>query len=241
MIRVALHNSVALPDDDVGSTIERLAEDAGCGSAAIVRFSNAIEAGDVLLGKGSILTDLMIVSEDITGSSGIQTIVESLRTAPLLRSVLIAPSADIAPKAAAAGVNGLVLEPVSTAAFCEAVRQQMQAVVHLQELSFTVAPREGAQRIPYTRVIYCETAGHDQIIHLNDSSSCAIRSSSQALFEILGVDNRFFKVGSSSIVNLDEVVEVRASDSMVELSDGTLLNVPVRVRKNLENALIERA
>ena len=65
-----------------------------------------------------------------------------------------------------------------------------------------------------------------------------MRISSQAFFEMLQHDKRFFKAGSSYIVNVNMVRFVDPRSSTARLVDGTVVSIPVRVRKSLEEAIM---
>lgn len=238
MIRVALHDSICLEDGDVLAAIESIADASDCGLAVVTQFGNAIDLMDCLVAKDGQIIDLLILPSGLPGLTSAHAITEARESVPMLRVVMVADSAKYASRASAVGVDGYLMKPLTLSGFETVVGTQMKAVANLHANSFVVNSRGGASRIRYSDVLYCETSGHDQIIHLVDSSVVSLRASSQALYETLSQDTRFFKAGSSNILNLDKIVELRNSGGYVDLVDGSQLSVPVRLRKSLEATLL---
>jgi len=105
--------------------------------------------------------------------------------------------------------------------------------------SFVMNTMTGERRVPFHSVMHCETSGHNQQVYLEEGYALVGPYSSQAMFDLLSRDGRFFKVGSSFIVNLNEVAEVDLADGTLTLSTGVVLSVPVRVRKSLSARLCD--
>ncbi len=239
MIKVVLHENMSLVDADIEEVIQSVAHEVGFDSVRVVRFQNGIDLADKLTPEKSVLVDLAFVPYEMPGLSGLEALREVRSFLPTLRSVMIADGAEHAGEAAAVGVDGYLISPLSAGAFKQCALAQMAAVAKLQAESFVVNGRTGVRRLRFGEVRYCQTSGHDQEIHLIDGETVTVRFSSQALFELLAGDPRFFKLGSSNIINLDEVVETRTSEGVVELVGGIALAVPVRLRKPLEDALLK--
>lgn len=238
MIQIALPDNGSFGFDDVDVAIDNVAGELGCASPILIRFTTSIELLDMLVNSGKTLVDLAFVPYDLPGLNGIEALTEARASLPLLRTVITAASPDYAAKAAAIGVNGYLLEPVAYDEFVHVLRLQLQAVLELHTSSTLIVTRSCTRRIRYDSVLYCETSGHDQVLHLADGESVAARYSSQALFELLGNCSYFFKLGSSYIVNLLEVVSLNTSSSELILSNGVSLPVPIRLRKALEDLLL---
>ncbi|MBQ6391832.1 MAG: LytTR family transcriptional regulator DNA-binding domain-containing protein [Eggerthellaceae bacterium] len=238
MIQIALPNNEPFGFDDVDSVVCNVAGELGCAKPILVYFKTSIELLDMLVNSGRTLIDLVFVPYDLPGLNGIEALAEARASLPLLRSVITAESPDHAAKAAAIGVNGYLLEPVDLDEFVRVLRLQLQVVLELHGSSTLLNTRACTRRIRHDSVLYCETSGHDQVLHLVDGESVAARYSSQALFELLGGCSYFFKLGSSYIVNLLEVVSLNTSSGELVLSNGISLPVPTRLRKALEETLL---
>lgn len=188
--------------------------------------------------------DLIVCALDLVGVSGVHTISElnELHSfADDLRMVLCTVDAEYAFSAQQSGANGFLLEPISQADFDRVIGRQLIEIAARNEESVVVRCRDRARRIFFNRLSYVETSGHDQLLHhIGRDSVCGLRGSSRDVFALLEADDRFFKVGSSYIVNLDHVESFDSKHGFAKLSDGVEIPVPVRLRKPLEQALINR-
>lgn len=237
MIRVALHEGLVLADDDIVRGMERVAAELGEHAPYVVRFETSIALIDTIA-SDKLLLDVIIVPYDLPGMTGLHAIQEVREVLPGTSAVMFAATPDHAARAARCGVQEYLVEPVGTDVFERAIRRVFSEVVALHKESLIMATRDGMRRIAYERIVYCETDGHDQVVHLKDGSQVVGRYSSQALFDLLAPDKRFFKSGSSYIVNLDHVAEASSSNGTMTLRNGKVLGVPARIRKSLEAALL---
>ena len=96
---------------------------------------------------------------------------------------------------------------------------------------------EAIQELRDDDMMSAETSDHDQVIHLQNKATVSTCSSSQALFNRLSQDRRFFKAGSSYILNLDNVRSIQGRD--VTFVNGEAITVPARSRKELEDAFFD--
>lgn len=90
---------------------------------------------------------------------------------------------------------------------------------------------EGVHRICFTDIIYIETEGHFQKIYQSQNKSLRIRITSKELYEMLSTDNRFYKCGSTYIINLDKVEEV--TTRVIRFDNGWLLPMLRRQHREL--------
>ena len=72
----------------------------------------------------------------------------------------------------------------------------------------TVKSTEGISRIEISKLIYAETENHLQRLHLSDGRTICVRKSSTEIFELLDKDSRFYKCGSTYIVNMDYIIGI---------------------------------
>lgn len=237
MITIAVHNSTALQDGDVRKTIVGLAEDLQIVEPGFFEFTTAIDFVEKAASNDGHAIDLVILPYELAGISGVQAVIEARGTLPKLKAIIISDSADGAAEAAACNIDGFLTAPIKVDDFKRTVGNLLQEIDQLHGGSILVSSRGTAVRVEHDEILYCETSGHDQIVHLIGGASIAGRYSSQAMFELLRDDPRFFKAGSSYIVNLHEITESRSNNTVL-LSDGTTLSVPARLRKSLEVALL---
>lgn len=188
--------------------------------------------------------DLVISAFDLKGVTGIHAISElnDLHSyADDLRMVLCASDPNLAFDAQQNGANGFLLEPVVQSDFNRVVGSQLAEIAMRNEQSVVVRCRDRMRRIFFRRLSYAETSGHNQVLHhIGNDSACDVRCSSREAFALLEDDQRFFKVGSSYIVNLDYVDSFDCKQGLLKLSGGVEIPVPVRLRKSLKEALAKR-
>ena len=180
--------------------------------------------------------DVLVSDCRLPGFSGMELLREARNASPGLCLVLMADSDEAAYEAISQGVRGFAVKPVTAQSVAGALDQVVPQMARCYGASLVLRFRDCVRRVNPHEIVYVETSGHDQVVHLRDGSSHAMRSSSQALFDQLSHDCRFFKNGSSYIVNLAHVRSL-SSEGFAALSDGSTVSVPVRLRKPFEEAL----
>ena len=241
MITIALHNNDLLADESLGDVVRSIAFDASGQYPSILRFEGPIDLVDMLSSSEENLVDLVILPYELPGMTGIETVREARGINPFLKAIVIAPSIEHAANAAAHSIDGYLVEPVTNDSFSRTLDRIIRRIMQHHVSSTLISSREGVKRVVFDQVLYCETSGHNQIIHFLDGSTLTTRCSSQSMFDSLSSDSRFFKAGSSYIVNLYEVTQALSGKGVVVLSDGRELNVPARLRKTLETSLLDLA
>jgi DNA-binding LytR/AlgR family response regulator len=91
----------------------------------------------------------------------------------------------------------------------------------------------GVQKINYSDYIYSETDKHVQRLHLAGENSIQVRIACSELAELLSQDKRFFKCGSTYIINMDKIEEVTAQYILFE--EGVKIPMQRRQYKELLN------
>ena len=238
-MKVALHKSVMLSEGDASEVLASCAQQAGFAGPEIVCFNSSIDLIDELEpGKKDVL-DLIIAPFHLSDTNIVSALREIRVELPAIYSIVFDKSIEHAAAASEASVDGYLTEPASATDFEKTLSRVLDSLKRLHAASFVANTVAGCRRIPFHSLFYCETAGHDQVLHFEDGRSLNARYSSQGLFDLLSADGRFFKVGSSYIVNLNEVEEVNAPTGTLMLSNGVKLPIPFRIRKPLERTLLE--
>lgn len=188
--------------------------------------------------------DMVVSAVDLKGISGVHAISELSELhsfADDLRMVLCASDSEHAFSAQQCGASGFLIEPVSQSDFDRVIGSQLIEIEKRNAESVVIRCRDRARRIFFERLSYVETSGHNQVLHhFGNDSTCDIRGSSRQMFALLETDGRFFKVGSSYIVNLDYVESIDSKQGFATMADGVQIPVPVRSRKAFEQALFDR-
>lgn len=246
MVRVATCGQIDCEYGDITSALERCAARRGIGDVSVVSFVSPIDLIDACTNSSTEEPfDLIVVPFDLAGLTGVQLAIE-LQTAncacdkPSL--YLCAPDESYAYEAYEAGVAGYLIEPVTEDQFHSYIGAALEQAVCESDGSVVLYCRDRVRRVSFEQLLYAETSGHDQAVHLvNGEAPCVVRSSSNALFELLADDGRFFKVGSSYIVNMDYVRSLSTRAGVVTLEGGMQIPVPVRLRKAMGEALCQRS
>lgn len=239
-MRVALHNAIKLQSGDAAGVIRECALSAGFDSVEFVPFSSAIDLADATTTKASPPLDLAVLPYALPGCSGIQAVEEAKTAQAGLKAIIVDDEPLHALEASRASVDGYLVEPLEASDFRHILERVVASLRDSYDSSVLLNSRNGAVRVALDDIVYCETSGHDQVLHLRKKPILAARCSSLALFELLSSSSRFFKVGSSYIVNLHEVIRFHAPSGDLALADGTAIPVPQRLRKSLEDALLSQ-
>lgn len=246
MIRIALCGSPALEGNDLQASVAALVRELDGAEPIIESFSGAADLIDACsdIDDDSQPVDLVIACQTLPGITGLQAAVE-LRDLGLFADglcfVLCATDATRAADAARQDVSAYLVEPITQANLRHVLTPLVEKIRMSHASSAVFKCREGCRRVTFSRIAYVETTGRDQTIHCRDGALLSTRCSSRMLFSHLADDGRFYKLGSSYIVNLDCVESVSMRSGTVTMLDGTLIPAPVRLRTELADAICAHA
>lgn len=185
---------------------------------------------------GGRVFDLILCDIYMPGLLGTEAIQE-LRDDDNVHVVFLTTSADHAYEAFGLHADGYLVKPYTMEQFSTVLGRVLTAIEKERRASIPIKARDGLHRLSYDDMMSAETSDHDQVIHLQNKATVSTRSSSQALFNRLSQDGRFFKAGSSYILNLDNVRSIQGRD--VTFVNGEAITVPARSRKELEDAFFD--
>lgn len=215
------------------------AEGYGFEDASIDCYESPFELIDVATNrKAPNKPDIIVCGTQLSGLSGIELIKDIRQENTTAGIVYCSDAESDAYEALTLKVDSYLVVPVSEDAFKAAMNESLRRVSAYHANSIVVKTREGSKRIKFSQFLYSKTVDHDQEIHLTDGSTFRVRLSSQAFFDQMKGDSRFFKAGSSYIVNVRMVRFVDSQSSTARMMDGTVISIPVRVRKPLEAAIL---
>ena len=112
-----------------------------------------------------------------------------------------------------------------------ALDMAIRAIDRRNRSQITVKTSDGMYRINSSELLYSETNMHIQQIYMEDGKYYRVRMSSAEFFDILSFDTRFFKCGSTYIINLDKVEQV--TRSYIIFNTGTKIPMQRRQYKDL--------
>ena len=241
MVHVALCGNI-VSGDDAPATLARCARMQAIPEPGITTFSQPFELLEHLEGfTAEPFIDLVILQAVSGGMSGMQTVRDARAVGYDGEIILVEDTETQAQEALRLHVGGYLLEPVSPAAFEDEVARSLSRLAALDAESAVIRMREGLRRVRFTQLVYAQTSNHDQVLHMRDGQTMQLRSSSQDLFDRFAHDERFLKLGSSYIVNLDLVRSLEDSGATLRFIEGSTASVPVRFRKQVQDALFARA
>jgi DNA-binding LytR/AlgR family response regulator len=108
-----------------------------------------------------------------------------------------------------------LVKPYTADQFEDALSKAVSAVERRKKFQIKLKTTDGVQKINLSDILYSETEGHVQRIHLTDRC-LQVRITCCDLFEMLSNDHCFFKCGSSYILNLGKIEEVSARSILFE-------------------------
>lgn len=123
-----------------------------------------------------------------------------------------------------------LLKPYTEKEFFSALDRALANLSKKDGIYITVKSTEGITRVNLNTLVYSETDNHLQHLHLSDGRTIGVRKSSAELFELIEEDPRFYKGGSTYIINMDYVCEL--SSKHVNFSTGA--QIPMLSRKYSE-------
>jgi DNA-binding LytR/AlgR family response regulator len=109
-----------------------------------------------------------------------------------------------------------LVKPFTREQLADALNKAVRAIDKKNNAQITVKTSDGIRRISFSDFIYSETDNHTQQIYLADGECYRVRIPSTELFELLSFDSRFFKCGSTYIINVGKVEEITRKHIVLE-------------------------
>lgn len=116
-----------------------------------------------------------------------------------------------------------LVKPYTAAQLNNALDKTIAAVEKAKKSSVLLKTSAGLQKINMSDILYSETDKHIQMIHLQDGISLQVRMTSGELFDLLSCDKRFYKCGSTYILNLDKLTKITTKQIVLENGDELLM------------------
>lgn len=123
-----------------------------------------------------------------------------------------------------------LVKPYTEQQLEDALTKAITTVYKNRKAQITLKIPGGVQKINYERFLYSETNRHLQEIHMMDGKCISTRITCMELYDLISDDNRFFKCGSTYIINLDFVEEITTKYIVFESSN----KIPMQRRQYKE-------
>ncbi len=127
-----------------------------------------------------------------------------------------------------------LLKPYTAGQLEDALAKAIALVQKNKQRNIILKTSSGLRKIDITNIMYTETDKHIQNIYLAENERLQVRISSGDLYAMLSADSRFFKCGSTYIINLARITEI--TTRLILFDNGS--TIPVQRRQYRE--LLER-
>ena len=228
---------VAICDDEkkavstTASACERLLPELTDEPFTINTFLSPVE---LLESAAKTVYDLILCDVYMPGLLGTDAMQELRDKGSNAHIIFLPSSTDHAVDAFALHADNYLVKPFTYEQFSSAVTESVKTITRERKEFIVVKAARGTCRLDFSEIVYIETDGHYQLFHMRDGSDISTHSSSQALYDRLSFDERFYKAGSSFILNWDMVRSINNGDAI--LVDESIVTIPVRLRKAAADA-----
>lgn len=195
---------------------------------ATYSFATPLELLEYALSKGGF--DVLLLDVYMPGILGTEAARELRDMGDKCQIIFMTTSRDHAIDAFSVDAANYLVKPYTEKEFFLALEKVMDKLTKKDEDYITVKSVDGTIRIELNKLVYSETQNHIQKLYMLDGRVVNVRKSSTELFELLAEDPRFYKCGSTYIINMDYVIEI--SSMSVAFSTGA--KIPVLSRKRTE-------
>ncbi len=194
----------------------------------IALFSVPLELLAYIAANGGF--DVLMLDVYMPGILGTDTARELRNLGDNCQIIFLTTSRDHAIDAFSLDAAHYLVKPYSENEFFSALDKVMDKLIKKDGAYITVKSTDGISRVVLNELVFSETDNHFQILYMWDGKTIIIRKSSTELFELLEEDPRFYKCGSTYIINMDYIVELTAKS--VSFSSGA--RIPILSRKYAE-------
>ncbi|WP_312940027.1 LytTR family DNA-binding domain-containing protein [Oscillibacter sp.] len=174
--------------------------------------------------------DLLLLDVYMDGILGTDAARELRDMGDTCQIIFLTTSRDHAIDAFSLGATHYLVKPYSEKEFFSALDKVVDKLTKKDEAYITIKSTDGISRVDLNKLVYSETNNHVQKLYLSDGRVINVRKASTELFESLQDEPRFYKCGSTYIINMDYIVEL--SSKGVAFSSGA--RIPILSRKYME-------
>lgn len=174
--------------------------------------------------------DILLLDVYMPGILGTEAARELRAMGDHCQVIFLTTSRDHAIDAFSLDAAHYLVKPYSEKEFFTALDKVMDKLAKKDEVYITIKSTDGISRVDLNKLVYSETDNHVQKLNMSDGRVINVRKSSTELFELLDEEPRFYKCGSTYIINMDYIVEL--SSKGVAFSTGA--RIPILSRKYME-------
>ena len=225
LLRIAICDDMPQELERAGSLLGKYAREHMNDEIKTQSFSSPLELLTHAAEKGGF--DVLLLDIYMPGIMGTEAARELRAMGDQCQIVFLTTSRDHAVDAFSLDAAHYLVKPYSDKEFFAALDKVMDILAMKNEAYITLKSTDGIRRIDLGSFVYSETDSHMQKIYLKDSSVIYARKSSTELFELLEAEQRFYKCGSTYIINMDYIVELTSRNVIF----STSTKIPMLSRK----------
>lgn len=169
--------------------------------------------------------DVLLLDVYMPGILGTDTARELRAMGDNCQIIFLTTSRDHAVDAFSLNAAHYLVKPYSEKEFFAAFDKALNSLAQ-RSAAITVKSTDGIRRVELSRLVYAEASNHLQRLYLSDGGTVCVRKSSAELFELLEEEPRFYKCGSTYIINMDYIAELTSGN--VAFSTGSKIPIPGR-------------
>ena len=181
--------------------------------------------------------DIYLLDIYMPGLTGVSIATELRRRNDESPVIFLTSSRDHAVEAFGVGATHYLLKPYAKDDFFAAMDKAMHSTLQDKPKTVLMKTVNGYHNISISKIIYCESANHNQTICFVDEESTSVRISQAELWEKLSHFGQFYLCGKTYIINLEQIEKI-LSDT-VEMTTGQSLTIPRRILPALKNAYMD--
>ena len=181
--------------------------------------------------------DIYLLDVYMPGVTGVSVATELRRRNDESPIIFLTSSRDHAVEAFGVGATHYLLKPYTKDDFFAALDKAMRSIGQDKPKTVLMKTVNGYHNISISKIVYCESANHNQTICFVDEELASVRISQSELWEKLSPFRQFYLCGKTYIINLEQIEKI-LSDT-VELTGGKCLAVPRRTMSALKNAYMD--
>ena len=234
-MRIAICDSRVKACTAMRQATERILANLGVRAATVIRLASVADAVETFSAHRPGFYSLLFCNIDYLEMQDVQLLGQFKLRFPQARLVLMSGAPASAIHAYRVHADGFVLTSEGAGDFVQMVTRQVNELTSRRGATVTLKSKSAIDVLDVDSIMFAETSDSGPLIHLVDGTDVKMRGTLQALFEQMAHDERFAKVGGSFIVNLDNIRS--AGKSSVVFPDGSVIVIPIRTRKPLQDAL----
>ena len=235
MIRLAVCDPRTKVRQTLRKALGEAAAETGIGAFAIGQFATIDAAVETLAACRRGYCSLLLCGIDGMSPQEAFLLSQFKEQFPRMRLVLFSANPASAITVYRVHAEDFILLASGAGDFARVVGEQLEEIACRRRETITLKTTSGINVLDADTVMFAETSGSGPLIHLANGAELQTRGTLQALYEQMAHDARFTKVGGSFIVNLDNVRS--AGKSSLVFPDGSIVIVPIRARKPVQDAL----